>query len=325
MSDESKEPMHRIPHLVADIGATNARLALASSERELMQEQVFECGRYDSLSTVFNTYLAQLKEKPEVAAIAIANPVIGDWVSMTNHHWQFSRENLRRELHLDKLVVLNDFTALAIAIPYLQPYEVVQCGGGRAHVNGAIGVLGPGSGLGVSGLIWSNDDWHPLASEGGHATYTPISEREQQMAMLLARRFGHVSCERVVSGQGLGNIYQALCELDGVTIETLTAADITQRALAKTCERCIETVDIFCASLGTIAGNLALTLGALGGIYLGGGILPKIIPLLQQSQFRERFENKGRFTQYLSEIPSFIITAEYPALAGAMIALEKQA
>lgn len=323
MSDNSEDTMHRIPHLVADIGATNARLALASSERRLTQEQVFDCGRYDSLSAVFNTYLAQLEEKPEAAAIAIANPVIGDLVKMTNHHWQFSRENLRRELHLEKLVVLNDFTALAIAIPHLQPYEVVQCGGGAAHVNGAIGVLGPGSGLGVSGLIWSDGDWHPLASEGGHATYTPVSEREQQMASVLAGRFGHVSCERVVSGQGLVNVYQALCELDGAPAENLSAADITQRALDKSCERCVETADIFCASLGTIAGNLALTLGALGGIYLGGGILPKMLPLLQQSQFRERFENKGRFTHYLSEIPSFVITAEYPALAGAMIALEK--
>jgi glucokinase len=315
--------MSKVPHLVADIGGTNARLALATCERELKRQQIYECGRFDSLSAVFKSYLADLSDKPSAAAIAIANPVLGDWVKMTNAPWQFSKENLRRELQLERLVVLNDFTALALAIPHLQPHEAIQCGGGGARVNAAVGVIGPGTGLGVSGLVWNNGDWHPLASEGGHATYTPVSEREQQVAAVLSRKFGHVSAERIISGQGLENVYQALSELNGNANAPLSAAEITARALAQECEQCVETLTIFCASLGTVAGNLALTLGALGGVYLGGGIVPKILPFLQHSQFRERFENKGRFTHYLAEIPTYVITAPYPALAGAMIALEK--
>lgn len=317
---------HKTLGLVADVGATNVRLALVEGDsRRLQQEQIFECKSYNSLKAVIDDYYSALTQKPTVAAVAMPNPILGDQVKMTNHTWQFSIECLRRQLHLEKLRVLNDFTALAMAVPYLQPQDYLQVGGNAGRVNYAIGVIGPGTGLGVSGLVWGADGgWHPLMSEGGHTSYTPLTEREWAMSQVLNQKFGHVSFERVVSGMGLVSVYQALCELDGVPADNLTAPDVCQRALDYSCARCAETLDIFCAGLGTVAGNLALTLGAKGGMYIGGGIVPHILGYLKQSEFRKRFESKGRFTDYLTEIPTYIITNETPTLIGAMIALEQQ-
>jgi len=184
-----------------------------------------------------------------------------------------------------------------------------------------IGLIGPGTGLGVSGLVWSGQRWLPLQTEGGHVSFAATSEREWALSRVLQRRFGHVSPERLLSGPGLVNLYTALAELDAWPAPALQPAQITARGLAATCPHCREALDLFCAALGTAAGNLALSLGARGGVYIGGGIVPRLGDFFDRSAFRARFEAKGRFSAYLAAIPTWVITAENPALRGVATAL----
>jgi len=266
------------------------------------------------------------RDAPTECAIAIANPVLGDEVRMTNHHWSFSIAGLRQAMGFLRLEVLNDFTALALALPGLSVHELRQVGGGRAVSGAAKGLIGPGTGLGVSGLLPDGrGGWVPLQGEGGHVTLAGVTPREQAVVSWLAQRHGHASAERAVSGRGLVDIYLALCALDGVGAPaTLSAADISERALSNSDLRCAEALNLLCAFLGTVAGNLALTLGAQGGIYVGGGVVPRLGEWFDRSPFRARFEQKGRFAPYLSDIPVWVITADTsPALAGAAVALDR--
>ncbi|SAK41282.1 bifunctional glucokinase/RpiR family transcriptional regulator [Caballeronia temeraria] len=313
------------PRLLADIGGTNARFALETAPGEIAQIRVYPGADYPGIAEVMQQYLKDTKvSRVNHAAIAIANPVDGDHVKMTNHDWSFSIEATRRALGFDTLLVVNDFTALAMALPGLTDTQREQVGGGSRRQNSVIGLLGPGTGLGVSGLIPADDRWIALGSEGGHATFSPFDEREDLVTRYARRKFPHVSFERVCAGQGLELIYRALAERDNLTVaDTFTAADVTSRALEGEA-LALETVNCFCAILGTFAGNIAVTLGALGGIYIGGGIVLKLGELFHKSPFRERFEAKGRFQQYLSGIPTYIITAEYPAFLGVSAILSEQ-
>jgi glucokinase len=313
------------PRLLADIGGTNARFALETAPGDIGQIRVYPGADYPGIAEVMQQYLKDTKVgRVNHAAIAIANPVDGDHVKMTNHDWSFSIEATRRALGFDTLLVVNDFTALAMALPGLTDAQREQVGGGSRRQNSVIGLLGPGTGLGVSGLIPADDRWIALGSEGGHATFSPFDEREDVVMRYARRKFPHVSFERVCAGQGLELIYRALAERDNVTVsETFTAADVTNRALQGEA-LALEVVNCFCAILGTFSGNIAVTLGALGGIYIGGGIVLKLGELFHKSPFRERFEAKGRFQQYLSGIPTYIITAEYPAFLGVSAILSEQ-
>ncbi|SPB16031.1 bifunctional glucokinase/RpiR family transcriptional regulator [Caballeronia novacaledonica] len=313
------------PRLLADIGGTNARFALETAPGEIGQIRVYPGADYPGIAEVMQQYLKDTKVgRVNHAAIAIANPVDGDHVKMTNHDWSFSIEATRRALGFDTLLVVNDFTALAMALPGLTDAQREQVGGGSRRQNSVIGLLGPGTGLGVSGLIPADDRWIALGSEGGHATFSPFDEREDLVTRYARRKFPHVSFERVCAGQGLELIYRALAERDSVTVaDDFTAADVTHRALQGEA-LALETVNCFCAILGTFAGNIAVTLGALGGIYIGGGIVLRLGELFHKSPFRERFEAKGRFQQYLSGIPTYIITAEYPAFLGVSAILSEQ-
>ncbi|SAL17823.1 bifunctional glucokinase/RpiR family transcriptional regulator [Caballeronia peredens] len=313
------------PRLLADIGGTNARFALETAPGEIGQIRVYPGADYPGIAEVMQQYLKDTKVgRVNHAAIAIANPVDGDHVKMTNHDWSFSIEATRRALGFDTLLVVNDFTALAMALPGLTDAQRVQVGGGSRRQNSVIGLLGPGTGLGVSGLIPADDRWIALGSEGGHATFSPFDEREDIVMRYARRKFPHVSFERVCAGQGLELIYRALAERDSITVaDTFTAADVTNRALQGEA-LALEVVNCFCAILGTFSGNIAVTLGALGGIYIGGGIVLKLGDLFHKSPFRERFEAKGRFQQYLAGIPTYIITAEYPAFLGVSAILSEQ-
>jgi len=313
------------PRLLADIGGTNARFALETAPGEIGQIRVYPGADYPGIAEVMQQYLKDTKVgRVNHAAIAIANPVDGDHVKMTNHDWSFSIEATRRALGFDTLLVVNDFTALAMALPGLTDTQREQVGGGSRRQNSVIGLLGPGTGLGVSGLIPADDRWIALGSEGGHATFSPFDEREDLVTRYARRKFPHVSFERVCAGQGLELIYRALAERDKVTVaDDFNAADVTNRALQGEA-LALEVVNCFCAILGTFAGNIAVTLGALGGIYIGGGIVLKLGELFHKSPFRERFEAKGRFQQYLSGIPTYIITAEYPAFLGVSAILSEQ-
>ncbi|MDT8998282.1 glucokinase [Paucibacter sp. APW11] len=313
------------PRLIADIGGTYARFALERSQGEFSQIALLRCADYADFHAAISHYLDGLGGVSiEHAAIAIANPVEGDQVRMTNYHWQFSIEEMRQRLGLDTLVVVNDFTALAMALPRLGPRDLRQIGGGEARKNSVIGLLGSGSGLGVSGLIPAGESWISLGSEGGHTSFSPRDEREIAVLRHAWTQFDHVSFERLVSGPGLELIYRALAERAGTADRGLTAPEITQQALEGSDPVCAETLEVFCALLGTAAANLAVTLGALGGIYIGGGIVPRLGEYFDRSPFRQRFEDKGRFSAYVAGIPTFIITAEHATFNGASAILEAQ-
>jgi len=309
--------------LIADVGATNARFALLGMNGEIEGARVLACEDYASIEDAIEAYLGGVpplialgRQRPQAAALAIAGPVTGDHVALTNHPWSFSIGELRQRMAIDRLLVVNDFTAVAAAIPYLKPADRTVIGGGDADAAAPIGVLGPGSGLGVSGLIPIGDHWFALSGEGGHGTMAPATTRESIVLDHMRRRFDHVSAERVVSGPGLVNLYDTLAEIDGVPAASYSPAQIADPQIGDQEPHCREAVDMFCAMLGTIAGNLALTLGARGGIYIAGGIVAKLGPIFAVSGFRERFEDKGRMRPFLSSIPTYVITHPFPAFLG---------
>ena len=313
------------PRLIADIGGTYARFALETAQGQFEHIASLRCADHADFHAAVSAYLASL---PSVeihhAGVAIANPVEGDLVRMTNYHWQFSIEEMRQRLGLDTLLVVNDFTALAMALPRLSPRDVRQVGGGVANKPSVIGLLGSGSGLGVSGLIPAGEGWVALGTEGGHTSFSPRDEREIAILRYAWKHFDHVSFERLLSGPGLELMYRALAERAGQPSAELQAPDITQRALDGSDPLCAETLEVFCALLGTAAANLAVTLGALGGIYIGGGIVPRLGAAFDASPFRSRFEDKGRFSAYLAAIPTYVITAEHATFIGASAILDAQ-
>lgn len=313
--------------LLADVGGTNARFAWQAQAGAPLQHQItLPTAEYDTLYDAMVTYLKRIERPcPLQCAVAIANPVVGDEVRMTNHHWSFSIEALRCELGLKRLKVLNDFTALALALPGLPSDQRRQVGGGTAIADVAIGLLGPGTGLGVSGLLPDGrGGWVPLQGEGGHVSLAPSTAREVAVVHWLEQRHGHASAERAVSGMGLVDVYLALCAADGeLPWSDVTAARISEAGVSGQDARCVEALTMMCALLGSVAGNLALTLGAKGGVFIGGGIVPRLGAWFDASPFRQRFEAKGRFRNYLADIPVWVITAaQSPALLGAGRALE---
>ena len=305
--------------LVADVGATNARFGLVSPKGAVLHTRTLAVADHPTIGDSITAYLGErgALPMPRQGAIAIASTITGDRVAMTNHPWSFSIAALKSQLGFDRLEVINDFTALALALPHLSPEDRRPIGGGGASSAGApIGVLGPGSGLGVSGLIPASAGWIALAGEGGHATMAPATDRESAVLDRMRRHFDHVSAERILSGPGLVNLYNTLAMLDGVPSKGYTAAQITDPAIGAADPLCAEATSLFCAMLGTMAGNLALTLGARGGIYIGGGIVPRLGQRFAKSPFRARFEAKGRFSQYLAAIPTYVVTHPLPAFLG---------
>jgi glucokinase len=309
--------------LVGDIGGTNARFGLVAPDGTLLHSSVLADSDYPGIAEAIDAYLEQRGSlpRPRRGAIAIASPVAGDEVRMTNHPWVFSISALSKRLGFQTLRVINDFTAQALALPHLKPEDRTVVGRGKAEPGCPIGVLGPGSGLGISGMIPAGRRWIPLTGEGGHATMAPITERESAVLGSLRKHFDHVSGERVLSGPGLVNLYHALAEVDGTPAKQYTAAQISDVETGRTDALCAEATQMFCAMLGTVAGNLALTLGARGGVYIGGGIVPRLGERFAASPFRERFEAKGRFQEYLSAIPTYVVTHKLPAFLGCAAAL----
>lgn len=308
------------PRLLADLGGTSARFALAHG-RHIEQQRILRCADFSGPAAAARAFLGETGATPGEAAFAVAAPVLGDTVRMTNSAWVFSIEATREALELRRLLVVNDFTALAHAVPLLGRDELRQIGGGAAVAGAPVAAIGPGTGLGVSGLLPDRGRWIGLQGEGGHCSFAPRSEREDALLSVLRARFGHVSFERLVSGPGLTNIYQALCALDGTSPVAPPPEDIS--AAARDGGRAAEALDLFCAALGTAAADLALTLGARGGVYIGGGIVPQLGDRFVHSPFRDRFEDRGRFHAYLAQIPTFVISAEHsPALRGLAVLLE---
>jgi glucokinase len=320
MSIGAPKRLHEQPRLIADIGGTNARFALLDGVTP-RDELVLPCADFPRLVDAVEHYLKtvgaiSVSQRPVEGAMDIAGPITGDHIRMTNHVWEFSAAATRRELRFERLIFLNDFTALAHSLRHLPMNELEPIGGGRSVPNAPLAVLGPGTGLGVSGLIPAGDHWVPLQGEGGHATLSVMTEREIAVLAQLHTRFSHVSAERVLSGPGLVNLYQALCALERVVPRVLEPADISRRALDGSDRISMEAVSMFCALLGTLSGNLVLTLGAVGGLYLGGGIIPQLGRLFTTSHFRDRFEDKGRYADFLGDVPVYLIRTPLPAFIG---------
>jgi glucokinase len=312
------------PRLLADIGGTNARFALEYAPGAVAAMQTLSCTAYPRFEDAARAYIATVGGGVRHAVIAIANPVNGDAIRMTNHHWAFSINAARRELGLGTLLAVNDFTALAMALPTLVTGDLLTIGGGTRQPGGVIGLVGAGTGLGVSGLVPAAGGYVALQSEGGHVAFSPSDTREVAVLEYLWRRFDHVSAERMVSGPGIALIREALAASRGLDVDlSLSTADVVERALAGGDALCRETLDCFCGMLGTVAANLAVTLGATGGVYIGGGVVPRLGDYFAASPFRARFEHKGRFSAFTAGIATMLITAPYPALAGAAAILSQ--
>ena len=305
------------PRLLADIGATHARFALQTAPGQFRAVSVLRCDDFPGIVPLLRHYL---QDHPDLAlhhaAFAVANPISGDYVRMTNRAWEFSTDAVRRELGLSTLLIVNDFTALAMAIPGFAREDLMQVGQGKPASNAVIGVLGPGTGLGVSGVIPTADGFVTLGSEGGHVNFAPADEREFAILQYAWREWQHVSNERLISGPGMEIIYRALAQRNGVDAPPRAAAAIVSSALDADDPLCLEVLECFCGMLGGAAANLAVTLGAFGGIFIGGGIVPRMGEWFARSPFRARFEAKGRFSTYLKDIPTYVITTPNPAFHG---------
>jgi glucokinase len=304
--------------LLADVGGTYTRVALTTDPGVAPPDRVRvqANAKYRDLADMLLTYIDALPDelRPQHAAVAIACPVLGDRVRMTNLDWSFSIEALQEQLGMTSLQVINDFTAVALSIVHLGAMDVVKIGGGEPVAEAAIGVLGPGTGLGVSGLLPYAGRWVPIAGEGGHVTLAAGNDEEDGILRWFRDRYGHVSAERVLSGDGLADLYTCMAKLKSDAL--ITADRVTALATAGQDPVARRTLDLFFSFLGAAAGDLALTLGARGGVYLAGGIVPRVLDALRLSPFRERFIEKGRFRQYLQAIPTCVIVEPYPAFKG---------
>jgi len=309
--------------LVADIGGTNARFALVDIDGvEPRHTRVLACSDYHTLVDAVLAYIEDAAvDMPALASFAIATPVSHDRVVMTNHVWDLSIDDTRNKLGLSTLKVINDYTALSLSLPYLQTDDYRQVGGGSCVDKQTMAVIGPGTGLGVSGAVYADSYWLPLQGEGGHVAYNPASEREAEIFTQIRKRRDFVSAESLVSGPGLVLLYESISKLKGEHHRLSTPQSITRDALSGNSESAKEALDMMCGVLGAVAGDLALTLGARGGVYIGGGIIPRIGKFFDASPFRQRFESKGRFSDYVSGIATRVIVSEFPALTGAAIAM----
>ncbi|MEU8200901.1 glucokinase [Streptosporangium sp. NPDC049046] len=309
-----------LPWLVADIGGTNARFGLVTEPGGQPEAVAVLAGaEHDGLPEAVAAYIADHAGgvQPGAACVAIAGPVEGDCYRLTNSGWTGSV----RDLGIPNAWLLNDFEALAASLPYLRGDDLVSLGGPEPS-HGVKAVLGPGTGLGVGGLVPSAEGWVPIPGEGGHVTAPVLDRRDHEIVRALrGDGLEHVVAEHLLSGPGLSRLHRALALVHGTDAPALSASDIVARMDDSLCA---ETVEVFCAMLGTFAGNVALTLGARGGVYLGGGVLPRIVDRVRSSDFRRRFEATPTLNDYLSDIATVLIVAPQPALTGAAAWLSRR-
>ena len=322
------------PFIVADIGGTNARFALATgmkNDRIQIEESRTLNGRdYPTFADALDAYTGTLKSvKAHAACIAIAGPVGEDRVSMTNLSWEFSLSEMRKRFGFEKFAALNDFAAQAVAASQFQDSDLVNIKSGVADPLGNKAIFGPGTGLGVAGLAYNGGAWLPIPSEGGHVNIAPATELECDIVKAAIAKWGHVSAEHFISGPGLVNLYNVLASVRGEQPEELEPQDVTDAALSTTASNksdalCRETLNVFCSFLGSLAGNLALTYGGTGGVYMAGGVLPRFTEFLRASPFIERFSDKGVMSKYVQDIPASLVVHEQAAFVGAAAWLLQQ-
>lgn len=314
-----------IKALVADVGGTNIRLAIADLENfDISHVLTYQCKDFDNIDAAINQYKMDADVDFQYACIDVATAVTGDQVSLTNNHWDFSQKALAEQFGLEKLFVINDFTAIAMSVPQIPDAKKVQVGGAEAQANKPIAIYGAGTGLGVAHLVHSGDKWLALSGEGGHVDFAPIDADEIAVLQELQKKYERVSAEQLLSGLGLVQIYQSLCAAKGIEAKSYEPADVTSNAIEGTDEIAELTLQIFCRILGSFGGNLALNLATFGGVYIAGGIVPRFIDYVKSSDFRKRFDAKGRFGKLVEQIPVYIVTEEQPGLIGCAAFLKQE-
>lgn len=307
--------------LIADIGGTHTRFALVrAGSTQLEAQRTLQTRTYASLGEAGRVYLHETRARPDEACLAVAGPIDGDTVRLTNHSWEFSQRALANELGVERLRVINDFEAIALALPHLDASVLLPIGGGTARTGHPLALLGPGTGLGVAQLVPTPGGFQAIPTEGGHASIGPADRDELSIITSLLDAGEHVSRETLLSGPGLERIHRALCSLRTCKPQALPAAEIQTRAVAGDDLLCRDALEIFCAFLGTAAADQALCCGALGGVYIAGGIVPRFTTFLQHSRFRARFETNGPMSAYLRAIPVHVIMHHDPGLLGAAVA-----
>ena len=310
--------MTSAPALLADVGGTRARFGLLGSDGRIRSRTQLRNSDFPTLAAACRDYLDSVETDahPRVAAFAVAAPVAGDRIVMTTRAWSFSIQELRRELGLERLEVVNDFAALALALPRLGPSETRVIKAGRSVEGHPIALLGAGTGLGVAALVPHGRELLAVTTEGGHRDLAPTDEREWAVFRWLQARFGHVSVERVLSGPGLSNLHEAICGLDGIELDSVPSAGEVGEGAGAGDPVCLEAIRLFSGWLGAVAGDLALTFGARGGVYVGGGVVPRLGDLFDTDVFLRRFVGKGRFESYLEPVPVALVLRTESSLAG---------
>jgi glucokinase len=303
--------------LLGDIGGTNARFAVLTGDTLGPIDHLPVSG-YRSMIDAVNGYLGSREDRDRIGAavLGIAAPIEGERGVLINSQWVIDAAELRAVFGFKSVRLINDFEALGYALPWLSGLDVRPLAGGKPQPGESMAVIGPGTGLGMAGVVRRGDGMTIVPTEGGHATLPGATPREDAVIEYLRRKFGHVSAERALSGPGLENLHSAIAAIDGIAVSSKTAAEIVRQALDRNCHISVAAVDMFCAMLGTVAGDLALMFRARSGVYIAGGIAPRIVDLLAQSEFRARFIAKGRYRSYLESVPTAVIINSDAAFLG---------
>lgn len=315
--------------LVADIGGTNGRFGLVEFDPEKNRARgqinytadrqvTLKCAEYPDMATMIKSACTEFGiEIPAYACLAIAGPIENGQAAMTNLNWKFSIEGLRDQLGMKTLHVINDFASLAYAVPFLQTNELVSLyDSNKTNAHAPIVVMGPGTGFGMAVLVPDSGNWRIIPTEGGHASFAPTNEKELEIKSFLLKEQNHVSVENILSGGGLVTLYRALAHIAGKEAKPYTPADVSSKGLSGEDKLCREAVLTFCDVLGEVAGDKALSTGAKGGVVIGGGVTPKLVNLLAESHFLERYKNKGPMAGYVSDISIRLIVNDKAALVG---------
>ena len=315
----------RFPVLIGDIGGTNARFALVvDAYAEPKSFPIVQTANYANIEdAIQEVVLDQTSIQPRTAILAVAGPVNGDEIDLTNNHWVVRPRAMIDSLALEDVVVLNDFEAQALAVVALDESHMEKIGGGKAEPNGGRAVLGPGTGLGVAGLVHARHIWVPVPGEGGHIDVGPRTDREREVFPHVQPIEGRISAEQMLCGRGIINLYRAVCAADGVApvlaAEDSAKADpapITAAAADGSDKQAAEAIDLFSVILGRVAGDIALIFMARGGVYLAGGISQILLPALRKPAFRAAFDDKAPHSALMRDMPIYVLTHPTAALVG---------
>jgi len=308
-----------IYNLVGDIGATNARFALVSpGSSEMENIQSLKCSDFENIQSAILFYLSDYPDiEIQAACFATAGTVHLDVFKLANNHWLISKQDVNKALKGVTVEWINDFTAQAFATTTLGDDDVVVINQGVVEPEKLRLVIGPGTGLGVCGLIMSPSGWLPIAGEGGHSDFAPNTSLEFEILTILTKKFGHVAVERILSGPGIMNLYEALCQINGKEMVYQSPSEITAAAVNGNYDPLAdETVQMFCKIFGSVAGSMALTVGALGGVYITSDLVKNFLDIFVASDFQESFENKGRLQPVLKDIPVYLSKKKNMGLIG---------